>query len=459
MEKETIKIIKDPVHNYIKLNEDDLKIIDTPLFQRLRNIHHLGTGFLTYPGATHTRFEHSLGVMQLGDSALFNTFRNSSEFWTDDAELRNKYRRTLRYACLLHDIGHTPFSHVCEAFIGKDTLCKEIMDNGLSFGKGTLLKLKNSQSHVLLSCSIVLSEYSGILKELKIDPLDVCAIILGQIRSEKEGDRVHYDVLKSILDSPIDVDKLDYLLRDNYVTGVTLVSLDRERLVESYTVTDNTLSLSGKAISTIANLIHGRESMYMWVYQHHKVVFTDNLLKMIITNLIDEGVIDSENFFTKEKIIEDLLDDYDIINIIRKNKNRESINNLYKMWRERSFLKSCWKSVFDFKALTSENSTVRAALKKKCLENPKEVEEEIRKYFELKQDDVVVTHAQFSPFKPANVDININLRNKTMSVGQDFDIVNQQADFYSNIPYVYVPKEYVDKCNDFLISNVTKFPF
>jgi len=114
MEKETIKIIKDPVHNYIKLNEDDLKIIDTLLFQRLRNIHHLGTGFLTYPGATHSRFEHSLGVMQLGVFALLNTFKNSPEFWTDDAELRNNYLRTLRYACLLHDIGHTPFSHVCE---------------------------------------------------------------------------------------------------------------------------------------------------------------------------------------------------------------------------------------------------------------------------------------------------------------------------------------------------------
>ncbi len=461
MEKESVKIIKDPVHNYIKINDNDLEIIDTLLFQRLRNIYHLGTAYLTYPGATHSRFEHSLGVMQLGTSAFLKIFKNSSGFWPKDMELCDKYYKTLRYACLLHDIGHTPFSHVCETFVEKKMLCKEIMKYGLSFGdaKTTLRNLESSQPHELLSCSIILSEYNKTLKKQNVDSLDVCALILGQIRVEKNEDRVHYDVLKSILNSPIDVDKLDYLLRDNYVTGATLVSLDRERFIESYTILDNTLSLNGKAISTVANLIRGRESMYMWVYQHHKVVFTDTLLKMIIQNLVDDKIIDPNKIFSKKGITEEVIDDYDIINIIRTNEERPSIKHLFEMWRERSFLKSCWKSIFDFKTLTIEKSTTRDLLKKKCLENPEKVKNEIQKHFKLNPDDVVVSYAKFKPFKPASVDINIVLRNQTKSAGQDFSIFDPSSEFYSQVPYVYVPKELVEKCNEFLISNVTKFQF
>lgn len=143
--------------------------------------------------------------------------------------------------------------------------------------------------------------------------------------------RSHYNVLSNILNSSIDVDKFDYLLRDNYMTGASLASLDKERLLTSYTVSDkNNLVLSEKGLSLVTNLIVGRNQVYMWVYQHHKVVFTDSLMRKIISTLIDEDLIKSEDFFSKNAVTEMLIDDYDIIYEIRKNaKKSRKISVLY----------------------------------------------------------------------------------------------------------------------------------
>ncbi len=120
------KFIKDSVHHYIRISEDDLNIIDRPLFQRLRNIYHLGTGYLTYPGATHSRFEHSLGVAELGTSVLNHVICNSREngydLWNIEKDELDKMKKTLRCACLLHDIGHSPFSHTCEEFFREESI-------------------------------------------------------------------------------------------------------------------------------------------------------------------------------------------------------------------------------------------------------------------------------------------------------------------------------------------------
>jgi len=185
----TIHYIKDPVHHFIKVNDDDKKIMDTLLFQRLRNIFHLGTGYFTYPGATHSRFEHCLGVMSLGNSVLENVIYNAGTkgyaFWKDSKN-DDEIMRTLRYACLLHDVGHAPFSHVCEEFYSneKDSLISELKSK-LEFindgYKNTEQILSKTQLHELMSCSIILSHYKDILNDLGVKAENVCAVILGQV--------------------------------------------------------------------------------------------------------------------------------------------------------------------------------------------------------------------------------------------------------------------------------------
>jgi hypothetical protein len=233
----SLKFIKDSVHHYIKISDDDLKIIDTPLFQRLRNIHHLGTGYLTYPGATHSRFEHSLGVAELGTSVLNHIICNSKDsaldLWNIDKDELKNMRKTLRYACLLHDIGHSPFSHTCEEFfqeesdrIARDLITKLEFDTKSGETTKQIIDEKSKKSpHEILSCSIVLSEYYTILKDgLDVNPSDVCALILGRVMNNIPGKlKKYYEVLANIVSSPIDVDKFDYLLRDNYIPTLSKI--------------------------------------------------------------------------------------------------------------------------------------------------------------------------------------------------------------------------------------------
>ncbi|NJD77369.1 MAG: HD domain-containing protein [Candidatus Methanoperedens sp.] len=450
--------IKDPVHHLIKINNDDKKIIDTPCFQRLRNIFHLGTAYFTYPGATHSRFEHSLGVMSLGTSVLDNVINNANDtnldFWEKLNENEvDETKKTLRYACLLHDIGHAPFSHVCEDFYDKekDSLVKDLK-NQLEFiidsHDNTEQILRSKPPHELMSCSIVLSHYIDKLNELKVNPRNVCAIILGRVCKDVPKDkRSHYRVLANILNSSIDVDKFDYLLRDNYMTGASLASLDKERLLMSYTVSDkNNLVLSGKGLSLVTNLIVGRNQVYMWVYQHHKVVFTDTLLRKMISTLIDEERIKAEDFFSKSAITEKFIDDYDIISEIRTNaKKSKKISNLYSMWREHKFLKPCWKHAFEFnKKIEGEPNN---DLVKDARNNHDKLEEWLAEHLKIEACKIMVSHAKFEPFNiAAGKDIPIDVNGSIKYAIGNFGLNVEDIGKYANVPYVYVDEDQIDNC-------------
>lgn len=456
----TIHYIKDPVHHFIKINDDDKKIMDTSLFQRLRNIFHLGTGYFTYPGATHSRFEHSLGVMSLGNSVLENVINNAGTkgytFWKD-SENDDEIMRTLRYACLLHDVGHAPFSHVCEEFYSneKDSLISELKSK-LEFindgYKNTEQILSKPQLHELMSCSIILSHYKDILNDLGVKAENVCAVILGQVCKDVLPEKkLHYKVLANILNSSIDVDKFDYLLRDDYMTGASLASIDKGRLLTSYTVTErNTLVLNRKALSLVTNLIVGRNQVYMWVYQHHKVVFTDNLLKKMIQVLINEDLIETNEFFSKSAIIEKLIDDYDIISEIRKNvsdNNSESLSNLYKMWSTHNFLKPCWKHAFEY------NEKIKGEARDDLIDDVKyrqnELENWLAKKLDIETGKVMVSFAKFTPFTIGEKDIRIEpleIGGSTKYAIEDLGLHIQSIEKYSNVPYVYVDKEQIENC-------------
>lgn len=455
-----IHYIKDPVHHLIKINDDDKKIMDTPWFQRLRNIFHLGTAYMTYPGATHSRFEHSLGVMSLGSSVLYNVISNANEdelnFWKELKDIE-ELKKTLRYACLLHDIGHAPFSHVCEEFYDKekDSLVKDLksqLEFIIDSHENTEQILRSKPLHELMSCSIVLSHYSDKLVELRVNPKNVCAIILGRVCKEVPKEkRSHYKVLANILNSSIDVDKFDYLLRDNYMTGASLASLDKERLLASYTVSDrNNLVLSGKGLSLVTNLIVGRNQVYMWVYQHHKVVFTDTLLMRMISTLIDEGLIKVEDFFSKKAVIEDLRDDYDIISEVRINaKKSKKILDLYSMWREHKFLKPCWKHAFEF------NKKIEGEPKNDLIEDARNRHDKLEKWLaehlKIEACRVMVSYAKFEPFNiAAGKDIPVDVSGSTKYAIGDFGLNVEDIRKYSNVPYIYVDKNQIDNCLDCL---------
>jgi HD superfamily phosphohydrolase len=202
MEKSVL--IRDPIHGYITLNEIEFALVNTRAFQRLRHIRQLGLTDQVFPGATHTRFSHSLGVMHLAQRMLERLFIQppASGLSTEEKE---RLVRLMRLAALLHDLGHPPFSHALEDL----------------FEPGT--------GHEAMARSIVLNtELSGIIaeggKRWGIGPEEVTDLMAG---SPGPG----LEFLSTVLSSELDIDKMDYLLRDSLFCGVRYGSFDLERLL------------------------------------------------------------------------------------------------------------------------------------------------------------------------------------------------------------------------------------
>lgn len=217
-----MKIIKDPVHGYVEVEDYALALLDSPALQRLRYIHQLGFSYLVYPGANHTRFEHSLGTMYLADVA-------SRKFGLSDAE-----RTLVTAAALLHDIGHGPFSHASEP----------------------ILEQLLHRTHDDIE-GIVHEQVGDVLRQHGIDPDEICAVVNG------------HHALSGIIHGDLDVDRMDYLLRDAYYTGAPYGTVDAHRLIRNMIRTDDGIVLDENGINAAESLLIARTLMRPTVYFHH----------------------------------------------------------------------------------------------------------------------------------------------------------------------------------------------
>lgn len=225
--------IRDPIHVFVRLTTEEREVLNSRAFQRLRHIHQLALTYLVYPGATHRRFEHSLGVMELAgriydvvtDPAnVTDQIRELLPDITDDHK-RSYWRQVLRIAALLHDVGHLPFSHAAE----------ELLPSGVT--------------HEHLTRKIILDdELGGILDGLKIQRMDVVKLALGP----KEAPKLTFTTWESILAEIIvgdafGADRMDYLLRDSHHAGVAYGRFDHFRLVDTLRILPVPPAGSGKA--------------------------------------------------------------------------------------------------------------------------------------------------------------------------------------------------------------------
>lgn len=238
-----MKFIRDPIHDHIELDELALSLIDTPAIQRLRRIRQLGFSNLVYPGANHTRFEHSLGVYHL------------TRMLIDQVEERRQ--KELLAAALLHDVGHGPFSHATEHLIQRYT--KKKHDD-----VETILK-KGSVSDVLRDNSISISA------------------VAKHIRGETS--------IGQIINSEIDVDKMDYLVRDAHYTGVAFGLVDYIRLIHEISFKENKLVLNSGGLQAAESLLVSRFLMHPTVYFHHVSRIAESMCSHAAQYLIEnEGL-------------------------------------------------------------------------------------------------------------------------------------------------------------------------
>jgi len=249
--------IRDPVHGFIHRRDAEEKIIDTPIFQRLRRIKQLAMANLVYPGATHTRFDHSIGVMHVAGLM--------GEILLDDPD----EIEIVRLAALLHDIGHGPFSHVSENLL-------EIFAQQGDFGKGGREKI-----HELITAKIINSnpEIVGILGE------DRARQIVDILKGRADP------LLTSIVSGPVDADKQDYLLRDSLFCGVKYGIFDMERLhntMKSYEDRgERSLGIIGPdGIHALEQYILAKYYITRQVYRHKVRLITDGM----ITRALELGI-------------------------------------------------------------------------------------------------------------------------------------------------------------------------
>ena len=283
------KILNDPVFGFISIPNDLIfDIIEHPYFQRLRRIKQLGFTNLVYPGALHTRFHHALGAMYL----MHLTLTNLSQKGVDISD--EEYTAAL-VAILLHDIGHGPFSHTLE------------------------FSLLNGVSHEEISLAFfqkLNADYQG--------KLDLAIKIFHGTYDRK--------FFHKLVSSQLDIDRIDYLRRDSFFTGVSEGTIGSERIIKMLNVRDDQIVVEEKGIYSIENFLNSRRLMYWQVYLHKTSVSAEEMLIQLIKRariLTQKGVtvfatpaltIFLERNISKEDFIEDvdildvfaLLDDSDI---------------------------------------------------------------------------------------------------------------------------------------------------
>jgi uncharacterized protein len=223
--------IKDPIHGYIRINKTERSIIDSYPVQRLRRIRQLAGSEFVYPAANHTRFEHVLGAMYLA-GVLAETL---------PVELTTRQKQELRLAALLHDIGHGPFSHVFEPL---------------------MIRHLGKTHEDLVPWLVGETEISSRLEKAGFNPKSIGQLAVGRLGDKRRP------FLDQIISSSVDVDKMDFLVRDSFHTGAGYGSIDVNRLIYTMDVLDGNLAVDGTAVATLESFLLARLESFRTVYFH-----------------------------------------------------------------------------------------------------------------------------------------------------------------------------------------------
>lgn len=368
-----IKFIRDLANDYINVTKFQLELIDTIPFQRLKDVRQL-TCQHVYPCARHTRFEHSLGVMELTRRAINNLNRNGfitneTDDSTTNIPISENNQFNAEIAALLHDVGHCPFSHLGETEFNKEevwtkfkTIVEEKLPKSPLHKKIKKCKKPIGAVHEQLSCIVILKEYYALLTNLQesekseketinldVDLEFIVRCIIGYEYEGKKKEIAEKNLLIRLINSSVfDMDKLDYIIRDSLYTGIGTPVVDTHRLFRNmYTTEQYTLLFTSKAVPALQNMIEARDNLYMYVYNHHTAVLSDFLCSYIqrrmthtaqdlskaidksarekgiavnINNLFfDElGIVPQTYFFSDESVIKKHRSDGDWISLLNK---------------------------------------------------------------------------------------------------------------------------------------------
>ena len=282
-----MKRIFDPVHHFIELSPGEARLLDLPVMQRLRRLRQLGLAYFAFPSAEHSRFTHALGALAMGTRAFHQLTRHGRAFFASDGEIRDQ-ERLVRCALLLHDIGHGPFSHACEAVLG---IAHEARTKAL----------------------LELPDMRGAIEALDVNPGDVLELILGDADAR-------FPALCELASGPnLDADRMDYLQRDAYFTGVASGRYDADQLVSSLRLFERggrpVVGIDSRGVVALESFVVARYMMFASVYFHHTTRMFERILQQVLRELWpDPHALDPIDEFLR-------WDDFRVLNELR---DRES---------------------------------------------------------------------------------------------------------------------------------------
>ncbi len=385
-----LKILNDPIYGFITIpNSLIFDIIEHPYFQRLRRVTQMGFSNLVYPGANHTRFHHAIGCMHLMQQAVRVLRFKEVEISEDEAN-------ALYIAILLHDIGHGAFSHALEHSIV----------NGISHEEISLKFMKKLNEEFDGKLSLAIEIFEG---------------------------KYQRRFFNQLISSQLDIDRLDYLKRDSFYTGVKEGNISSDRLIAMMTVFNNELVIEKKGIYSVENFLIARRLMYWQVYLHKTGLVAENMLVKILQRakeLATQNValpatktmqyflykqITKENFTDETLAVFSKLDDYDVLSAIKEwtNHSDKVLSELSNMIMNRNLLKI---NIQDQKFTKEEvDKQVKKLISKFT------IEPEFAHYFVF---EGTVSNQAYNTSNPIKI---LSKNNKTVDIASASDQLNLQA--------------------------------
>ena len=299
--------IVDPIHDFISINDSEMGIIDLPTFQRLRRIRQLAGAHLVYPGAQHSRFEHSLGTMYIA-SQVANILKDKGALDSGDSA-------NIRMAALLHDIGHGPFSHLFEEVLQK----------------------KKKISHEQIGERLIIeSEIGDLLTKFGFEKKFVSKLAFGNSK---------FQFMNEIISGGLSADMMDYLLRDGYFTGAEHAKVDFMRIIHSLDVHDKKLSLDKSALYSFESMMISRYQMFKAVYFHKTVRAAEVMLlqsMLLADDELDLTTNDLESYvqLTDELVISKL------VSLPQRTSDLRKARQLAIEYQDRRLFKCVYEKIF-----------------------------------------------------------------------------------------------------------------
>ena len=353
--------VRDPIHGLIELLPKEVDLINTRAFQRLRRIRQLAMAFLVYPGALHTRFDHSIGVMHIA-GRICDRLRQFS-----DVDVKCEQ---VRLAALLHDIGHGPFSHVSEHLLDK-----YVPENGGS---------TREKIHEKVTVDIV--ENNSEIGKILCD--EERRFVVEMIKGKTTR-----DFRRDIVSSDLDADKMDYLLRDSYFAGVKYGTYDLEKIIEScrihYEEDESYLAISDGGIYALEQLLLAKHHMTQQVYSHRVRSISDAMIVRGI-ELAIEGNQEIEQLYRyneTSEFTENYIEYHDerLIDIL-KQCDQEKARNIF----DRLYSRKLFKMIGELPLKDVDSAPAKRRLLQMHDNQKRRWEEQIAEYLEISSDYVIV---------------------------------------------------------------------